>query len=81
MTDYARSLLVEADIPEESIAIQIQKETAGVAHDILDVIKAGGYDTVILGRRGLSRARQLLFGSVSNKVVQNTNDCTVWVVD
>ena len=81
MTDYARNLLVEADIPEESIAIQIQKEKAGVAHDILDVIKAGGHDTVILGRRGLSRARQLLFGSVSNKVVQNTNNCTVWVVD
>jgi len=81
MIDFARHLLVEAGIPEKSIAIQIGKETAGVARDILDAVKAGGHDTVILGRRGLSRTQQLLFGSVSNKVVKNANNCTVWVVD
>ncbi len=40
-----------------------------------------GYDTVIPGQRGISPAQQFLFGSVSKKIVQNTNDCTVWVVD
>jgi nucleotide-binding universal stress UspA family protein len=81
MIDLAQSLLLETGIPKEAISIHVRKENAGVARDILDEIKEGGYDTVILGRRGISPARQFLFGSVSKKVVQNTNDCTVWVVD
>jgi nucleotide-binding universal stress UspA family protein len=41
---------------------------------------AGGYGTIVVGRRGISKAEQFLFGSVSNKIVQNAKDCTVWVV-
>jgi 2,4-dienoyl-CoA reductase-like NADH-dependent reductase (Old Yellow Enzyme family)/nucleotide-binding universal stress UspA family protein len=81
MIDLAQSLLLETGIPKEAISIHVRKENAGVARDILDEIKEGGYNTVILGRRGNSGALQFLFGSVSKKVLQNTKDCTVWVVD
>ena len=81
MMDIARSILIKADIPEKSINIQIRQKKAGMGNDILNEIVEAGYGTVVVGRRGISRANQLLFGSVSNKIVQNTKDCTVWVVE
>ena len=37
--------------------------------------------TIVLGRQGLSRSEEFLFGSVSSKVVNHARDCTVWVVE
>jgi 2,4-dienoyl-CoA reductase-like NADH-dependent reductase (Old Yellow Enzyme family)/nucleotide-binding universal stress UspA family protein len=81
MMDIARSILIKAGIPEKSINIQIRQKKAGMGNDILNEIVEAGYGTVVVGRRGVSRTNQLLFGSVSNKIVQNTKDCTVWVVE
>jgi len=79
--DICRGALLKAGIRPEAIAMQVRPKKNGVARDILEEIEAGAYGTVVVGRRGLSRARQVLFGSVSNKIVHNTRDCTVWVVD
>jgi 2,4-dienoyl-CoA reductase-like NADH-dependent reductase (Old Yellow Enzyme family)/nucleotide-binding universal stress UspA family protein len=80
MMNIARSLLVKSGIPEEAILIEIRKRKAGIARDILDEMAAGGYGTIVVGRRGISKAEKFLFGSVSNKIVQNAKDSTVWVV-
>ena len=77
----AREVLLKAGIPQKAVTIVFQKLKAGIARDLLAEIVEGRYGTVIIGRRGLSRAGQFLFGSVSNKIVQNVKDCTVWVVD
>ena len=79
--EISRAVLIKAGIPAEAISIQFRDKKMGIARDVLDEIEAGDYGTVIVGRRGLSRAKQFLFGSVSNKIVHNTKDCTVWVVD
>jgi nucleotide-binding universal stress UspA family protein len=39
------------------------------------------YSTIVLGRQGLSRSEEFLFGSVSSKIVNHARDCTVWVVE
>jgi len=51
-----------------------------VAQEILEELKAGGFGTVVVGRRGVSKAEEFLFGSVSNKIIHSAKDCTVWVV-
>jgi nucleotide-binding universal stress UspA family protein len=51
-----------------------------IAREILEVVKEGGFGTVALGRRGVSKAEEFLFGSVSNKVIHSAKGCTVWVV-
>ncbi|GAB7023894.1 universal stress protein [Salidesulfovibrio brasiliensis] len=51
-----------------------------IALEILETVKSGGFGTVVVGRRGLSKAEEFLFGSVSNKIVHSARDCTVWVV-
>jgi nucleotide-binding universal stress UspA family protein len=38
------------------------------------------YDTIVVGRQGLSRKEQFLFGSISSKIVSHAGNCTVWVV-
>ncbi len=47
---------------------------------ILDVVHEDGFGTVVLGRRGVSKAEAFLFGSVSNKIIHYVKNCTVWVV-
>lgn len=52
----------------------------GVAGEILAELKSGGFGTVVVGRRGVSKAEEFLFGSISNKIIHSAKDCTVWVV-
>jgi len=51
-----------------------------IALEILDYAKAEGCGTVVVGRRGVSKAEEFLFGSVSSKIVHNAKNCTVWVI-
>jgi len=39
------------------------------------------YSTIVVGRQGLSRSEEFLFGSVSSKIVNHARNCTVWVVE
>jgi nucleotide-binding universal stress UspA family protein len=43
-------------------------------------IQADG-STIVLGRQGLLRSEEFLFGSVASKIVSHARDCTVWVVE
>jgi nucleotide-binding universal stress UspA family protein len=39
------------------------------------------YGTLVVGRQGLSRSEEFLFGSISSKIVSHARNCTVWVVE
>lgn len=51
-----------------------------IAREILKVLKEEGFGTLVVGRRGVSKAEEFLFGSVSNKIIHQAKACTVWVV-
>jgi len=51
-----------------------------IARDILQFQQRGDFGTLVIGRRGVSRAEEFLFGSVTTKVTHLAKDCTVWVV-
>lgn len=51
-----------------------------IARDILQFQQSGRFGTLVIGRRGVSRAEEFLFGSVTTKVTHLAKDCTVWVV-
>ncbi len=91
----ARQLLVEKGISEEIIESryvvscksplpeQAQfrcSRGTSIAQEILAVLKEEGYGTVVIGRRGVSKAEEFLFGSVSNRIIHHAQGCTVWVV-
>lgn len=81
MMGITQKLFKEKAIPESAIMVMVKNQKNGIASDILDEISTGGYGTVVVGRRGISRTKQFFFGSVSNTIIQNTKNCTVWVVD
>lgn len=51
-----------------------------IALDILHVAKEEKFGTVVIGRRGVSKAEEFMFGSVSNRIIHSGSDCTIWVV-
>ena len=46
---------------------------------IAEEAQRGGYDTIVVGRRGLSKVQEFFMGSVSKQVIDLTRDKTVWV--
>lgn len=79
--ENAKKVLMDAGIAKRNIAVKVQNRKTGIARDILREAKEGQYDTIAIGRRGISATKAFLFGSISNKVVQFAKNCTVWVID
>jgi len=77
----AKKVLVESGFASKNIAVKIRKKKAGIARDILKEAERGKYDTLVIGRRGLSGIKQFLLGSVSDKVVKFAQNLSVVVVD
>jgi nucleotide-binding universal stress UspA family protein len=53
----------------------------GAATQILHAQQEGGFGTLVVGRRGVSKAEEFLFGSVSTKIIHHSKNCSVWVVE
>ena len=79
--EKCRTILLDAGFPGDKIELKIQNKEVGIARDIIAEAGKGKYDTVVIGRRGLSATVAFVLGSVSNKIVQNIKNCTVWVVE
>lgn len=77
----AREILSELGLSGGAVSCQNYLTASGesISDGILAVQKQGGYGTVVVGKRGVSKAEEFLFGSISNAVVQKC-DFTVWVV-
>jgi nucleotide-binding universal stress UspA family protein len=73
---------VSSGFGEDAIKTEIIKgEHDTVAGGILDYTKKGDFCAVVLGRRGISKAEEFLFGSVTQRVVSEAKGCAVWVVE
>ncbi|MFV9646695.1 MAG: universal stress protein, partial [Desulfobacterales bacterium] len=70
-----------AGFSDDSVEVKMQNKVVGIARDIIAEAEKGKYDTVVVGRRGLSATAAFVLGSISNKIVQNIKNCTVWVVE
>lgn len=79
--DKAKRVLTSAGVDQNNIEVKIEQGKEGVARDILNELQQGKYDTVVLGRRGLSGIKAFLLGSVSTKVLHHARGCAVWVVE
>ena len=76
----AKIMLLEAGIPADKISIHFQTKGLEIARAILRDARETGCGTVVIGRRGKSRARDIIIGSITNRVVQGANNLAVWVV-
>ena len=79
--DEARDALVARSIPGERIGTEVEViEVATVAAAILAARRRLGCCTVVVGRRGLSKQEEFLYGSTSNRILHEADGCAVLVV-
>jgi len=75
-----RERLVKAGFDDEKIEERIVTGAYSRALAIVREAEAGGYGTIVAGRRGLSRVRGFFMGSVSSKIIHIGRKMTVWLV-
>ncbi len=76
----AKKTLEKEGVPADSIKTHLETKSTGIAGTILKFAKNQNYNSIMIGRRGISRTKQFLFGGVSNKIIQQVQDMAVWVV-
>ena len=77
----ATNVLIEGGLKPEQIKSKFMVKTGDIADVILEEVQFGNYQTLILGRRGISRVKEFFLGSVSTKVVREARGCAVCVVE
>ena len=75
----AKENLVAGGIPAAAVAGKFKPKYYDVAEDIINEAVSAGCATIVMGRRGLGKAKALLLGSVTSKVVQNAKGCAVTI--
>jgi nucleotide-binding universal stress UspA family protein len=77
-----QQILYHHGFKDEDVSVQmIQRFCPSMAECILTERENVRYDTIVVGRQGLSRSEEFLFGSISSKIVTHGRNCTVWVVE
>lgn len=77
----AVELLIGKGIGPEQIEKKSISDSTDVAESILEEARDGGYQTLILGRCGLSASKRFLMGSVTTKIVNNGSGIAICIVE
>jgi nucleotide-binding universal stress UspA family protein len=81
LEEYGK-LLREAGFKDEDITLKVlTKECASIGECILEEQKKLSCGTVVIGRRGISKKEEFIFGSTSSKILHTARDCAVWVIE
>jgi nucleotide-binding universal stress UspA family protein len=81
LLERCRELLVRAGVPDPAVESLTEPRRQGLAKDIIDQAQHGLFDAVLVGRRGVGSMQQMVMGSVSAQVVENSQVIPVWLVD
>jgi nucleotide-binding universal stress UspA family protein len=81
LEDY-RQILVKAGFNPDDVSVRSPlRYCPSMAACILAERDETEYHTIVVGRQGLSRSEEFLFGSISSKIVTHARNCTIWVVE
>jgi len=80
LVQQAHQHLTAAGVAGAAVTNKFKPKYFDVADDIVDEAQTAGYDTIVMGRRGLGMAKTLLLGSITRKVVDNAKGCAVTIV-
>ena len=81
LKNYREFLIGEGFEPADVSVRSTLRYCPSLAECILAERNQTKCSTIVVGRQGLSRSEEFLFGSVSSKIVNHARDCTVWVVE
>ncbi len=78
--NHAKEILVQSGFDPSFVSTRILTDRMSRASSVVSEAKKGGYDTIVVGRRGLSVVEEFFLGRVSKKVFQLANDRAVMIV-
>jgi nucleotide-binding universal stress UspA family protein len=77
-----RQILVHSGFRKSKVEVRVDiTKSASLADCILDRQKALDCCTVVVGRRGISRKEEFMFGSTSSRILHTGRNCAVWVIE
>ena len=76
----SKKVMIKMGIGDDRIETVSQKQTRGTAKAILDHGKKSLCDAIVLGRRGVSRLAESFMGSITNSVLEHTDNTPVWAI-
>ena len=78
----ASEVLAEYGVGQEQISSRtyVTSQAETISRAIITVRQEGAFGTVVVGKRGVSKAEEFLFGSISNALAQNSDGFAVWIV-
>jgi len=82
MLEGYRQILIRAGFHPDDVSVRSPfRYCPSMAACILAERDETEYGTLVVGRQGLSRSEEFIFGSISSKIVSHARNCTVWVVE
>jgi nucleotide-binding universal stress UspA family protein len=82
MLERYRQILIQSGFPDQKVGTEVSVTFDEPVSSVI-IRKQEEYHacTLIVGRRGISKQEEFLFGSVSNKIIHKANKCAVWIVE
>jgi nucleotide-binding universal stress UspA family protein len=77
----AKDILIQAGGDARQVRTKTVSGKPSRADTIVREAEEGNYDTIVLGRKGVSKVEEFLIGRVSSKVLHKARTQAVWVVD
>jgi nucleotide-binding universal stress UspA family protein len=68
-------------IGPERIATEVKLVRQSVSADIISEARAGLFDALVIGRRGITKLEELVLGSVSEAILKKCHDVPIWIID
>ncbi len=82
MLDKYRRILLQSGFAEDKVeTVADIRKCRSVADCIIDMQQKLRCCTIVIGRRGVSKKEEFLFGSTSSRIVRSGKNCAIWVIE
>ena len=82
LLDKYRRILIQSGFTEDKVDTILDiRECPSVADCIIEMQQRLNCCTIVIGRRGISKKEEFLFGSTSNKIIRSGKNCAIWVIE
>jgi len=78
--DKAKNMLIQAGVSPDQIDIVVVDGGRRLSKILLDQAQRRKAGTIVLGRRGMTDAKDFVMGSVTRKILNQSENLAVWVV-
>ncbi len=82
MLDRFRLILVQSGFGKDKVETLLDMARCpSVADRIMEIQQRLQCCTIVVGRRGISKKEEFLFGSTSTRIIRSGKNCAVWVIE